>query len=76
MAERLEFRINTDTGVNMVDNIVPGFSGMILLLGILQYMSVGAVYPEVMPPAYNPQYDLDGSGWIDINDLLLCLALF
>ena len=41
-----------------------------ILMGILQWLGPGT------PAAYNPVYDLDGSGLITVADLLLCLAGF
>jgi hypothetical protein len=44
------------------------------LMGILAYMSVGYLNPGAIPPKYNPMYDLNGDGWIGVQDILICLA--
>jgi hypothetical protein len=41
-----------------------------ILMGILQRLGPGT------PAAYNPVYDMDGSGLITVADLLICLTLF
>ena len=38
------------------------------LTGILQYLGPGTPMP------YNAAFDLNGDGWITVQDLLLCLA--
>ena len=40
-----------------------------LLLGILQHFAG-------TPPPWNPIYDLNADGFIDLKDLLLCLMSF
>lgn len=40
---------------------------MLHLIGILQYLGA-------MPPPYNAALDLNADGWINVKDLLLCLA--
>jgi len=37
------------------------------LLGILNYLGG-------TPPPYNAAFDLNADGWINVKDLLLCLA--
>ena len=37
------------------------------LLGILQYFGE-------MPPPYNPVYDMNADGYINIQDVLICLS--
>lgn len=47
---------------------------MATLIGILQYLGPGTLDPGAIPPVYNPAYDLNADGLINIKDLLICLA--
>ena len=42
------------------------------LYDMLEYMA--AANGPGTPPPFNPIYDLNSDGWVNVKDLLLCLA--